>query len=528
MKKSDYYEKFDLSDSARFEVENRETKYKLEIPISDDKLIYIAERKTPIRASTWLDYAYDLGLTDGYYNKIELAIDLLTDREREYLRLWFKGYTFKQMDEHFGYITNRGISNAKFNGNSSGHGGIIRKIKKYLDPEYTPYINKVKTSTGDYTWYLNIEKCKKYFKTKEEAIKYRYDYLMDKGKAKSKYYGGNQMLKVACIITSNAHKRVFESFKLRPDLEQLVITTCDGDWSAFKLPINKCPNIQEAITRFQPDTVLQTTLTKYKLPPNCKRIFVQHGLVPDYASSLAELGEVSFKDWRGFDYITGAGLNWKSICLKLGYRPEQLIDAMPQFDLLTTNPPRRSVEPTVLFMGFEGKDRSDFQLHNEDYYKTCVTLGRLKGFQVIIKARHYFNETVTFLQKQSYCSTYLTDYENLAKNPNVMFVTSDNNHIYKHFYADVFVINGCSSAELEACALNKPLLIVKTKIGLEHDPFASIKLGAAQWIHSENLLNWAIESPHDLTIQRQALLKHHGIVLDGLHAIRIQELLLNG
>jgi len=101
-------------------------------------------------------------------------------------------------------------------------------------------------------------------------------------------------------------------------------------------------------------------------------------------------------------------------------------------------------------------------------------------------------------------------------------------NIYKYFFADVVVTNGCSTVEIEASCVKKPLVIVRTKVDDEqYDPFKTVAYGACEIVKSDDaacLEEKIIQSlTKDYSENIKNLLKYHDIVFDGKMSKRAQE-----
>jgi len=197
--------------------------------------------------------------------------------------------------------------------------------------------------------------------------------------------------------------------------------------------------------------------------------------------------------------------------------------------LKKTNPKCSIDRPVIFFGGFCCKDRLDFNKHNEDYFATAIELCRLAkkhNWLLYIKPRQEHGKNLKFAKAHwgNKYSEYADHYKN---NPNVHFIRPAQNHIYDYFFADAFVVNGCSTIEIEACAIQKPLIIVRTKQNSlnNYDPYDTVKSGAAKEIRNVSKLEKNILrklSAHDPSNQIK-LLDDLDISFDGQHYKRIQD-----
>ena len=122
---------------------------------------------------------------------------------------------------------------------------------------------------------------------------------------------------------------------------------------------------------------------------------------------------------------------------------------------------------------------------------------------------------------------YIKLYGDIQKSKHLHFITTTG-HIYRYFFADAIVLNGTSTVEVEACAIGKPLFIVRTCTKSITDPYDMVNSGAAAGIidscEIEDLLIQHFNNGdfHCPKKQRQRI-KDMGITFDGLMHKRIQD-----
>jgi len=126
--------------------------------------------------------------------------------------------------------------------------------------------------------------------------------------------------KVLYFIRTFAHRRVFESYSHRDDINQLVLgpksKVIDGvleDYSTFGIKNIKTysnpKETQSIINQFNPDIFVQADFPdRIKLPPKCKRVFVAHGLVGNHVNDLFPPGSMNM--WDNFDLYCGGSANF--------------------------------------------------------------------------------------------------------------------------------------------------------------------------------------------------------------------------
>ncbi len=374
------------------------------------------------------------------------------------------------------------------------------------------------------------------------------------------------MKKIIYAITSLSHKRVFETFEPRDDAEQMIlgpmpkITNTNmivpEDYSDFrikniKLYWNK-KEMQEAINKFQPEVYVEASLPiahGIVLPKNCKKVYVSHGMVGNHVKGIIKKAGFDTSVWKGCDLYCGATKvfeEWVKHVAKVG-NDKILLNALPQLDILhdpnyynsyrqkvlsrTKHPKAKRV---LLFVGFCCKDRFDFNTHNEDYFSTVIALERFArrhDWLVMVKPRQTFQAMTKFLQSHKWGGKYIKEYSDIQQSKHLHFITTTG-HIYRYFFADAIVLNGTSTVEVEACAIKKPLFIVRTCIKDRTDPYDMIKEGAAMSIPD------LCELEHDLTqhfdygkfhwpdrqVQR---ISDMGIKFDGQMHVRAQDRIIS-
>ena len=374
------------------------------------------------------------------------------------------------------------------------------------------------------------------------------------------------MKRILYIITSCAHKRTLESFVECNDLEQMIagpvpqITSniVPEDYSDFKVKNIKTYNnqaeLQSIVNKYNPSICVGASLPVakgLKLPAGCKKAYISHGMIGNHVGEITKqggFGEMSA--WKGCDLYCGATkvfADWIKQSAKVG-DGEILLNALPQFDILynadyynsyrqkvlqkTKNPQAKKV---VLFVGFCCKDRIDFKLHNEDYFKTVIEIEKIakqNDWIAMIKPRQTHDVMMNFLRNQKWGSKYIKSYEDAHNSKYTHFITTTG-HIYRYFFADAMIINGTSTVEVEACAIQKPLFVVRTQTDCkQYDPYDTVGCGAGIGVNklpdlepflNEYFNNGARHAP----ILQQKWFSDRHLVLDGKMHQRIQKRLLS-
>jgi hypothetical protein len=294
--------------------------------------------------------------------------------------------------------------------------------------------------------------------------------------------------------------------------------------------------IQVYVDTFKPDIFVQASLPcakGIKLPAGCKKVYVSHGMIGNHVK-------------KGCDLYCGATkifADWVKHVAKVGDN-KILLNALPQLDILhdpnyynsykqkvlahTKHPKAKKV---LLFVGFCCKDRYDFAPHNEDYFRTSIELEKIardNDWLVMIKPRQTFKAMMNFLHTHSWGKKYVKPYAAIQDSKYLHFITTTG-HIYRYFFADAIIVNGTSTVEVEACAINRPLVVVRTHPGLgDYDPYGTIKELACTYVDDAQYLQHGINGAlKDNWAHRQnALIDQMGITFDGEMHERIQNKLL--
>lgn len=374
------------------------------------------------------------------------------------------------------------------------------------------------------------------------------------------------MKKILYVLTSPSHKRVFEPFVERKDAIQAIAgphpiissknNIVPEDYSDFSIKkiftfdsSKRDKSIQKIVAKFKPDVYVQSSfvMPNIKFPDGCKKVAVSHGLTGNHVVDLIKTTDYNTKGLKGPDMYIGAPNSFRDFVeLVAGKKKEIIAGIIPQLDIIhnpnyynsyrqrvlsqTKNP---NPDKVILFIGFCCKDRKDFCYHNEDYFKSVIELERIarkNNWLVMVKPRHTLSKMISFLSTHSWGSQYIKKYTAIQSSKFLHFITTTG-HIYRYFFADAFVMNGTSTAEIETCAIQKPLFIVRTRSEDKTDPFNTITAGAAEHIKDisdlENCLslNFNNGSYHYLEAQLNHL-KTLGIIFDGKNSERVQNILL--
>lgn len=354
-------------------------------------------------------------------------------------------------------------------------------------------------------------------------------------------------------IRSFAHRRVYESLEVRDGVDQIILgpkpKIMNGVLEGYDdfgiqnirtyVDLNEA---QKIVNQLKPDVFTQADFpNRINHPVGCKRVFIAHGMIGNHVISMFKKGTMSI--WEDFDLYCGATNRFRDwIWHVTGKKPEVLTNAMPQLDLLTdpnyymrhkskvlASSKIPNPNATILFCGFGCKDRVDYNLHNEDFFTTIMELEKIAkkhNWLIMIKPRQNFEKAMKYLRSTGkWAVKYRTLYPKVINSPNLHFIEHENN-IYRYFFADVVVGNGCSTIEVESCIAGRPLVMVRTKTGTEYDPFGTVLSGAAEEVknvnHIESTVLRILGQKHD-TSKQQEFLKSLGLTNDGLAHKRLQD-----
>lgn len=363
-------------------------------------------------------------------------------------------------------------------------------------------------------------------------------------------------MKIVYFANSQSHKRVIESFGEISGVKQIIVApkpkiTSNAiveDYSdcgiSNVITYGSIGEAEKIIKDLNPNVVAQTNTLGIKIPKHIKKAYISHGMIGDHVVPMHKYG--TLHTWKGFDLYCGAVQSFKRwIEHGTGKKQNILLNAMPQFDLLydkqyfykhktnilntTKNPTPRKV---ILFCGFCCKDRVDFKKHNEDYFKTAIELERISkkhNFLTLIKPRQEHTKMMAFLKHVGWSDRYKQSYNNIRTSKYIHFITTAT-HIYRYFFADMIICNGCSTTEMEACVANRSLLLVRTQVTPDkYDPFNTVSSGSGIHVPDIKDLEQTILDNFDNTqriSKQQDLLRKIGLNIDGNAHKRVQEALI--
>lgn len=312
-------------------------------------------------------------------------------------------------------------------------------------------------------------------------------------------------------------------------------------------------SIIDCVKAFKPDIYVQPDLapihnTVFGSIGGYKRVYVSHGMIGNHVKDLMKVETFNTSVWHGLDLYCGATkifAEWIKYVAGVG-DDKILLNTLPQLDILHNSDYYESyreqvmkktkcpdAKKVIMFMGFCCKDRHDYKAHNADYFRTAIELGRIakqNDWLVMIKPRQTHDEMLKFLQTHAWGKQFISEYKALHSNNNVHFIGPAATHIYRYYFADAFVFNGCSTAEIEVCAIRKPLFLVRTDLKClqsGYDPYSTVSSGAAMSIPDtceleHDLLEHFSNGKFHWPEKQKALIDKMGISFDGRMYERIQ------
>jgi len=323
---------------------------------------------------------------------------------------------------------------------------------------------------------------------------------------------------------------------------------CSEDYSDIKiekkLTFDTLSDAQRIIDEVDPDVFVSGSLPNYyaTLPKTCKKAYISHGMIGDHVLEIKEIRKYADR-WRECSLYCGAGSNFQDFVKLMNPEGEYkvVLNAMPQFDILIETDSKIAfknklitenkipqADRYLLFAGFAGGAGQDFLNHNEDYYRTAIYLNEIakkNNWFVFIKPRIEPQADFNFIQTNDYLNKYLAEYKALFQSANVCMVRKAES-IYKYFFADQIIINGCSTVEIEACCAGKPLVIVRTKTDNDYSPYGTVAFGAAKLVNTDGIgeLETALLGDFEENILNQKqLLADRGLSIDGKMSERARE-----
>lgn len=367
------------------------------------------------------------------------------------------------------------------------------------------------------------------------------------------------MKKVLYFMYSLPNVRVFESFKEREDLEQvLVVNGAEKQVKQYLynfgikniIYIKDISEAQMFVNKYKPDIFVGSDINskKIKLDENCRRVFVMHGFIPSgYADD--PLQEHKIDEWKGFDLYCGAAnefTEWVNrIYPNSDNKDKILLNALPELDLLVrpeSNKIKEKViektgfipEKILLYFPFKIKDDRISALFNEEFCWLIMALeelARKNNWLVMVKTKRVKNYNSKYVVrnflkyiKDKKILAYKDKVNNILDSKFIYFI--EDLHAYDYWFADAVIVNGHSSIEIMSCIQKKPLVLCRSTC--KNDPYHSVSKNVAQVLYEkdqkklEEILIGSIIN-NDILNKEEFVTSYHGIILDGNACKRIQD-----
>ena len=371
------------------------------------------------------------------------------------------------------------------------------------------------------------------------------------------------MKRVLYFTQNLAHFRCFESFEEDARFKSKFLCFYPGGEfksirrfaMRIRLRDRKCvfsiDKAVEEIAAFNPDVLVVSDFcsaaVSAALRPDCKRVYVHHGILQSYAKEL-KWEQETLDCWRGFDLYCGATKAFQEWVrfIRPDIQPNQIIDACPQLDLLCgVGAPKTQMIPAnldlhaskvLLFFPFELKDYSnEATTHLEDYFWVCTALesiARRSKWVVLVKLKPTKSDEIDILNNPqlTWGKQYVRSYEALRTSKSLGWL-DPLEPAYEYLKAaDLVVLTGTSTLELEAALAHKPLVLINTEGDpYFNDPLKSVQLGIAKSVSNRSVpeLEEAITlAMFDNDQLRQSkFLQYHGIRTGSTAHLTIQDAL---
>jgi hypothetical protein len=352
------------------------------------------------------------------------------------------------------------------------------------------------------------------------------------------------MKTVVYFNRSKITSRVFASLVDRDDLDQTIVTTSGGDFNISKVKIfdGDLNKAQKIISKIKPDVLVQTEIPeRIVVPKITKRIFVNHGIM--HKATNVPLASGGAKVHKKFDLYCGQTKIFGDFVNHImgGGKHNMLYNVLPQLDLLYTDYCKSRMGKTLDQLDFKPnliilfcvsccKDIPKFVGHNEDYFETILELNRLatkRNWLVIVKPRYSNDKMIKSASKVSKLSKYVGPYKKILGSKHLVFLSHEDD-IYRYLFADVVLLNGTSTFEVESIIAGKPTIMTRINKRNEdfYDPFETISRGAAHCVKKVSDLRQAIEDKVRDQKKQEEFINWYGIRSDGLAHKRLQDAIL--
>lgn len=296
---------------------------------------------------------------------------------------------------------------------------------------------------------------------------------------------------VVYLLNKYVHRRVFESLEERPDMDQYLLvpskiensTLVPENYDGMKirkiLYYKNKEDIKSILRKLRPYIMVSTRKIEKPFNKVQKRAFVHHGIITENVKKFFnQKGMQWLKNFTFYFFGTKSSIEIITKINPGGYQ-NILLNVVPQFDLLTTeyyNKYKDTIlsksgagnKKIILFAGFISENLCDeYGFEQTDYYKISILLDELAkkhNWFIFNKPKLTFENCVALALRYPHLNEYLKKYSDLKDSKNTFFLSVEEN-IYRFFFSDLVIVNGASTVEIEACALQKPLFVINTNSG---------------------------------------------------------------
>lgn len=318
--------------------------------------------------------------------------------------------------------------------------------------------------------------------------------------------------------------------------------------------------LNKLIGMLEPSVYVTTTYGKLwgkgglPIPEKSGRVFIHHGLSNSASIKIFKQHRASPINVRAFDLLCGQGEGFKNLLTHehIGIDENKIVlNALPQLDLLfnqnfdehkdkiltgITNVNNRKV---ILYAGYGAHDGPDYEGHNKEYFDTLFEIQRIAkkyNFIVLFKSRRLIQNVIGYFKKKKHIlgpdttEEYLSRFEDVINDDNVILFNKQF-PIHYLFFADVVILNGYSTIEVEASLAKRPLINVNlVKDSMINGTFGSAQSGAAVDVIDISDLEQAIINTTEnesfiktITEKQKMYTKNLGINFDGNAGQRVAD-----
>lgn len=321
---------------------------------------------------------------------------------------------------------------------------------------------------------------------------------------------------------------------------------CDisGLWRNLKYKSQD--EVKNIISKEKPDVFVQSRnkgdLHKFLGSYSIKKIMIGHGVFTN-SEYVAGLIKSSNNVYASFDKICVATemFDRKPLLKNTTVNKNNVIaTGLSQFDCLYDIIAKNRFKCTdqmydknVLLVGGHAIRRIGKTLDyvpRDEHYKCVFDVAKIcikNNWRLWIKPRSNY---LSFLHKNvsalKWAKKYINEYKLLLKHNNITMLDADTN-IYEYFNADLAILDGWSTAELEMCLAKIPMIIFNSSD--LNDYLGTVKINAAMLISDiekiESSINNVIGRKNELMNNQNKFIENIGVKFDGNSHNRILDVI---